>query len=250
MKKCPNCGREISDASLTCRWCGQHLYRFDGDPENIPVIPGLVEELEKNLAKQSTTSDEVLTNIYIPDETSASGVEMTVFVESAKTATWMDNSRMFPARDTEALGCSLLFAPLPGRPMTPANSLEEKRRRDLFDAFNSGRMFAEHCCSTTDFWGNDCTYYEYAIDFGRDVENAAKVISLILAQVFTVGEGTSVDWITSAGQKEIERANQLLIPDAVTAIKNQTRKKTYFRIGLIIGFLILGFALGFIGDLL
>lgn len=188
--ECPNCGAPATNHQ-NCEFCGSLLVRFaDKDIDlsrtsylsNDAVIPGLINQLEKNLSIQAS-GKKAGTDLYIDDSQWASGKNNLCFIAGADFIGFQDDQHAFPnANKGEAsLATCFTFKIYNDNTLTPL----EKERHIRFKALPSFPLFTSHLSS-----GNDNGYayitYEYAIDFGKDAEGTARLISEISNKVYGV----------------------------------------------------------------
>ena len=170
---CPNCGANVTNLK-NCEFCGSILVRYVDKGvsidekiygENATVIPGLEEELKKNLSLQEIRGENQLVITTVADSDDR-GYQI---LESVKCnfGTSVPTSP-FPKAETPSIALRVVFET---RSTNPKEAAEEKRRLQAFKQSNYFFMFTPQ---------SHIKGVYYYIDFGNDVENAVKVISAIV----------------------------------------------------------------------
>lgn len=208
---CPNCGANTTNPK-NCEYCGSLLVRFADKGidlsqtsylNNDEVIPGLIPELKKNLRLQEEKPDlSVATDIYIVKDKCVVGFS----VLRTGYAGWKDHQLIELGEGNNGLIIAVGFD-------TFIDDIHPEFNRDMeaqlrrFRNLNSYGLFTQHTSTVIDSNGHQRYYREYAIDFGQDVEGAARLISEIMIKVNGCSNDTDIDIFTNAGE-EAERSRQ------------------------------------------
>lgn len=172
--KCPNCGANATNHT-NCEYCGSLLVRFAAAGVDLSkttytndsaTFPRFADELRKNLQLQEGTSESVVTDVYSVDSGNKSAF-ISCILRSGK-ALWSDYTNITLSHSDEGLIIAFLFY---------EKDPDLKRFREL----DSYQLFTEHATLLN---GQKC--YEYAIDFGKDADGAARLISEIYEKVYRI----------------------------------------------------------------
>ena len=173
--ECPNCGAPATNHQ-NCNFCGSLLVRFADKGidlsttsylNNNAVLPGLIKELEKNLNLQQSDNG-VITEVYMDDKMIGS-------IQSSKTLTGF-NGDYFPDAETPSLATEFAFGISDS---DDPDSKIECARQEKFEHLQSYPLFES---SADKFY--DTTVYQYVINFGQDVEGAARLFSEVANKVY------------------------------------------------------------------
>lgn len=184
--ECPNCGAPATNLQ-NCNFCGSLLVRFADKGidlsgtsylDNTAVLPGLVNQLERNLSIQKTGVN-AGTDMYIEDEQFVSGKTGLCFVSAAHFMGYQDDQKVFPQASGVSLATMFSFKIYKDPSIAPL----EIERHKKFKELTSFPLFTTHAISGDDN-GYDYVWYEYAIDFGEDALGAAKLISEVANKVY------------------------------------------------------------------
>lgn len=206
--KCPNCGANTTNAQ-NCEYCGSLLVRFVDKGINLAktsytnndqVIPGLVEELNRNLQLQRENPNEwVATDIhfYISADDTKDYISI---LPTNHPSYWLDNTDMQLNNGIEGFLICLDFREWTGNVKAYYNQKVNNRLR-RFKELDSFPLFTCHMSSNEEQYGP-----EYAINFGADAEGAARLISEIWYKVFRRSVNNNVDFLTNVGVDNVNRA--------------------------------------------
>lgn len=212
--ECPNCGAPATNHQ-NCEFCGSLLVRFaDKDIDlsrtsylsNDAVIPGLINQLEKNLSLQESGKF-AGTDLYIDDSQWASGKNNFCFVCGADHICFQDDQHAFPnaIEGETSLASCFTFLVYNDNTISPL----ERERHNRFKALPSFPLFTPHF-SSGNHNGYDYIYYEYAIDFGKDAEGTARLISEISNKVFGVDiDNPTIDCYTGEYEEILKHRKAL-----------------------------------------
>ncbi len=201
---CPNCGANTTNPK-NCEYCGSLLVRFADKGidlsqtsylNNDEVIPGLIPELKKNLRLQEEKPDlAVVTDILI--EKKGIGYE-SLSIHKTGLVNWMDHQPIKLGEGNNGLIIVSQFATYMDNSSPEFNrDMEAQLRR--FQNLDSYCLFTQHISTVIDSNGHQLYYREYAIDFGQDVEGAARLVSEIMIKVNGCSNDTDIDIFTNAG---------------------------------------------------
>lgn len=211
---CPNCGANTTNAE-NCEYCGSLLVRFvergidlshTTYTNNDAVIADLIPELKRNLQlqKDNPLGTAIATDIYkLNDDESADCIG--IFSSGCQMA-WADGTiAPFPT-DKRGFRISVSF-----NTYADVNTFRDYNSKwdaqlARFQRLDSFPLFTPHQGAYTDFQGEARYSREYAIDFGQDVEGAARLISEILIKVIGHSQDTVFDMFTNVGNDNIVRA--------------------------------------------
>lgn len=188
--KCPNCGAPAQNHK-NCEFCGSLLVRFSSKNidltqtsylNNDGVLPGLVKQLQKNLELQQKGEGWVHT--YISKKNSDGSLYSLCHIISSNKITNRDGDLFFPNADNHSIAVAFSFFDYSGHgggDHFRKNRFEQLASFPLFDSHVSHSNSIRSSSNDNDWEEN---YYEYAIDFGRDAEGAARLISEIVEKVY------------------------------------------------------------------
>lgn len=207
--ECPNCGAPATNMQ-NCNFCGSLLVRFADKGidlsktkyiNNETVIPGLINELEKNLSLQESVKI-AATDLYCKTNGETKNF---CFVTSASMIGFLDNELAFPNSNGISLATCFTFDIYNDASIDPI----EIERHNRFKTLASFPLFTSHTSSCIDNKGNTFTAYEYAIDFGKDVEGTARLISEVVSKVFGLDTTQPIDCYTDDFDKVQEHRRSL-----------------------------------------
>ena len=191
---CPNCGAQITN-TRNCEYCGSLLVRFAVHGIDVTkteymnddyVFPGLKEELEKNLRLQKEHPTwPVVTHIL---KESSDGTMIQIGILRTGKSVWMDHTPMELESGERGLLIDVDFV------KADDSSIAYKELNDRLDSelskfkkLDSFPLFTSHYCHSINPVDETERYgYQYALDFGEDVEGAARLVSEILTKVYGV----------------------------------------------------------------
>lgn len=206
---CPNCGASITNQE-NCEYCGSLLVRFAVNNIDLTktrylddnyVMPGLIRELEKNLKLQENTEVPVCTDICIFHP-----------VESI----WLGKYIQFVT--IQGTNCEIELED--GKPYLPEKrvglcviiSLFTTQTGLLYKAGRNKMLRQENEFRKLDSFSLFDSYYfppygtAFAIDFGKDVKGAARLVSEIVQKIFATRDKDIVFTMTNRGENEIASA--------------------------------------------
>lgn len=207
---CPHCGANATN-SQNCEYCGSLLVRFVDKGIDINhtsylsgdcKYPGLVAELKKNLKLQTEQTDIVCTDISWATQDDFNFIT----IGSSGMFDWLDGSPIELGDKSGGLIIVLDFSTYSNPSYFDLNRngmIDFNRNTDYllqrFKSLKSYPLFTSHICSITNQQGYSMSGRQYAIDFGKDAEGAAALISEILSQVYNVHPTDNFDIFTNAG---------------------------------------------------
>lgn len=207
--KCPNCGASSTNHT-NCEYCGSLLVRFVDKGidlsttsylTNDKVYAGLIDALKQNLDRQELSDSAVETGIFYKSSPTVKlsrkrhGVA-TVF--RSGSTTWSDGDPIKLGDKNRGLVIKFSFDK-----HAEDNDVSDERierQHQEFRALGSFPLFTPH----TGIYmrpGSSSRFrsQEYAIDFGQDVEGAARLISEVLSKVYGIPEDAQLIYL---GEKE------------------------------------------------
>ena len=207
--KCPNCGASSTNHT-NCEYCGSLLVRFVDKGidlsttsylTNDKVYDGLIDALRQNLDRQELSDSAVETGIFYKSSPTVKlsrkrhGVA-TVF--RSGSTTWSDGDPIKLGDKNRGLVIKFSFDKHAEENDVSDERIE--RQHQEFRALGSFPLFTPH----TGIYmrpGSSSRFrsQEYAIDFGQDVEGAARLISEVLSKVYGIPEDAQLIYL---GEKE------------------------------------------------
>ena len=207
--KCPNCGASSTNHT-NCEYCGSLLVRFVDKGidlsttsylTNEKVYEGLIDALRQNLDRQELSDSAIETGIFYKSSPTVKlsrkrhGVA-TVF--RSGSTTWSDGDPIKLGDKNRGLVIKFSFDI-----HAEGNDVSDERierQHQEFKALGSFPLFTPH----TGIYmrsGSSSRFrsQEYAIDFGQDVEGAARLISEVLSKVYGIPEDAQLIYL---GEKE------------------------------------------------
>lgn len=197
---CPNCGANTTNVR-NCEYCNSLLVRFADrgvDISNTSYLSGdcifseLPAALKQNLRLQEEYPFEptVTDVLWVTKEATLGGVS--IIRSGQGHCNWMDYTPIDLSSSDEGLIVSLAFCD---------NNELTRGQLIKFKKLPSYPLFASHNSLV-----DDVHVREYAIDFGKDAEGAAMLISEILSQVFELTPTDNYDIITNVGYEQGQNA--------------------------------------------
>ena len=171
---CPNCGANTSNAH-NCEYCGSLLVRYvaahkEVDKstfgEEVTIISGLADELKKNISYQKIKKEEEIVVTTITDPNGA----LWQVVETANCNFGTLTTNPFWESKDVGIALRVTFETMDD---DDAFAQNEKSRLLWFKKQDYFFLFTQQ---------NHPKGVYYYIDFGQDVENAAKLISSIVSK--------------------------------------------------------------------
>lgn len=149
------------------------------------VFPGLKEELEKNLKLQKEHPGmPVATDIF--KEFSDGTMECMCILNSDNTV-WSDNTPVDLESSESGLRIALDFCKFNDSSAHKEFNDRMDSKLSKFKKLDSFPLFTSHYCHSINPVDETERYgYQYALDFGEDVEGAARLVSEILTKVYGV----------------------------------------------------------------
>ena len=213
---CPNCGAQITNTH-NCEYCGSSLVQFAVHGIDVTkteymnddyVFPGLKEELEKNLKLQTEHPySPVATEVFweFPD----GAVNPFSIRRSGSLVGWSDNTPIELESRDKGLRIALDFCKFNDSSAHKEfndrmdSKLSKFKKLDSFPLFTSHYSHSINPVDETERYG-----YQYALDFGEDVEGAARLVSEILIKAYGVSLEENFYMYTNAGRL-IGRAREI-----------------------------------------
>ena len=217
---CPNCGANTANID-NCEYCGSLLVRFvekgidfskTSYTSNAEVFPGLIKELEQNLALQKQGDEGVVTDILrAVGKDESGGIGFLSCVIRTGMSAWLDDQAITLSNSDKGLMIVLSFSTYVDEKSNADYNREMERRLALFKQLPCFELFTSHRCFFTDDGGDECKGIEYAIDFGQDAEGAARLISEIMAKVYGVPLDEDVEFYTNYGSDNVDKSRERLL---------------------------------------
>ncbi len=255
--KCPNCGASSTNHT-NCEYCGSLLVRFVDKGidlsttsylTNDKVYDGLIDALQQNLDRQEMSDSAVETGIFYKSSPTVKlsrkrhGVA-TVF--RSGSTTWSDGDPIKLGDKNRGLVIKFSFDK-----HAEGNDVSDERiERQLqdFKSLGSFPLFTPHSGiyirpgSSSRFRSQ-----EYAIDFGHDVEGAARLISEVLSRVYGIPDDAQLVYLgeeEDVPTQEHEVTNENHVKNLKKVLKGE--EKWICILAMVVSFisLILGFAFG------
>lgn len=207
---CPNCGANTTNTQ-NCEYCGSLLVRFvekgidlsqTSYTNNDAIFPGLIEELRRNLKLQEENPNiGVATDLFkVKDNGECECINI------MNGFSWGDNTVSPEFNVGKKQFCiAMNFSTL-----TDVDSYKEYNDKQdaylaKFRLLDSFPLFTPHNCTFVDEWGKSRYGREYAINFGTDVEGAARLVSEILIKIQGWSLTEPFDILTNVGNN-VDRA--------------------------------------------
>lgn len=254
MIKCPNCGASSTNHT-NCEYCGSLLVRFVDKGidlsttsylTNDRVYAGLIEALKQNLDRQELSDSAVETGIFYKSSPTVKlsrkrhGVA-TVF--RSGSTTWSDGDPIKLGDKNRGLVIKFSFD-IHAEENDASDDRIEKQHQE-FKALGSFPLFTAH----TGIYmrpGSSSRFrsQEYAIDFGQDVEGAARLISEVLSKVYGIPEDAQLIYLGEGEELPMEKVTEE--PHEVIDVEKNKTWSTILKVGLGIGILLM--IVGFLTD--
>lgn len=217
---CPNCGANTANAR-NCEYCGSLLVRLVDNGIDVDAylsghgaLLGLSKALKDNLQlSKQNPNDPVATDVYgkylatedynfvsvIPSDRLIFQNGRTVFPESKSGLGVIFSFTINNLKEDGLGGYDKIFVEEDKR---IKKAHENFRKLEIFELFSSNVSKVNN-----GFIGkSDC--YEYAIDFGKDADGAARLISDVLNNIFDVSYDATLKYTTNIGQDAIEKSRE------------------------------------------
>ena len=211
---CPHCGANTTNLK-NCEYCGSLFVRFVDQGIDISdtsylsegcKFPELENHLRRNLQMQLGNPEEsVVTDIFWKTTWKNNAMSESISVLRSGYAGWHDDTQIRLGNLDAGLIIVLSFDNYVNE-WTEARkrfNQDENERLAKFKQLRSFPLFDSHS-TTTGF--DSKTTREYAIDFGKDAEGAAKLISEILTEVYDLKPTDNYDIFTNVGVENTEKA--------------------------------------------
>ncbi len=149
---CPNCGANTTNHS-NCEYCGSLLVRFvDAQidvmqtpyADNTIVLPGLVEELRKNLAAQKSVINQseeqswVATDMFVYNAAYSNDKHCIGSVMNTKSVIFSNDVRIFPNKVGPGLAILFSFTPYVDESLDPSFNAVENEEHQKFKKLKIG----------------------------------------------------------------------------------------------------------------
>lgn len=236
--KCPNCGASSTNHT-NCEYCGSLLVRFVDKGidlsttsylTNDKVYDGLIDALKQNLERQELSDSAVETGIFYKSSPTVKlsrkrhGVA-TVF--RSGSTTWSDGDPIKLGDKNRGLVIKFSFDIHAEENDVSDERIE--RQHQEFKALGSFPLFTPH----TGIYmrpGSSSRFrsQEYAIDFGQDVEGAARLISEVLSKVYGIPEDTQLIYLGEGEEVPVEK----IIEDPQEIVEQDEGLSTSQKVGL------------------
>lgn len=211
--RCPNCGANYTNTT-NCEYCGSLLVRFvekgidlskTSYTDDSQTLPGLTAELKRNLKLQEQYPDRsVVTDMmYCTDE----GTQECISILRTGHCTWLDNESIELGESDEGLIIILGFDTYTETGSEEFNNRKESELQK-FRQLPSFSLFTSHNCMCVDEDGEKRYAREYAIDFGKDAEGAARLVSEIMMKLYGWTLNTPFDIYTEVGHDDVDKARK------------------------------------------
>ncbi len=210
---CPHCGANTTNTQ-NCEYCGSLLVRFVDKGIDISdtsylsgtcEYPGLLTELKNNLKLQEENPDEsVITDILWKKE----HLYASLSILKSGNCIWKDQSPINLGSKEGGLIIITDFSLHMDNEAYKDFNQEVDRLLSNFKQLKSFPLFTSHFCSFSDSYGRERYCREYAIDFGKDAEGAATLISEMLSEVEGLKPTDSYDIMTNVGDDAIGQARK------------------------------------------
>ena len=194
---CPNCGANTTNTE-NCEYCNSLLVRFVDKGIDISntsylseecAFPAIVTNLKQNLELQVKYPHEfVVTDIYWGCKRRQ--YKLMCVLQSGK-CNWSDGTPIRLGSNDGGLIVVIGF--------------DDNHEKNLIAKFKSLPSFPLFACHLSKSLGD--SYTEYAIDFGKDTDGAAKLISEILLQVYGLKPEDEYFVFTNVGG-EVEKSRK------------------------------------------
>ena len=205
---CPNCGAQITNTH-NCEYCGSSLVQFAVHGIDVAktqymnddyVFPGLKEQLEKNLKLQIEHPNlPVATEVFW--EFRDGSVNPFSIRRSGSLAGWSDNTPIDLESRDNGLRIALDFCKFNDSSAHKEFNNRMDSKLSKFKKLDSFPLFTSHYCHSINPVDETERYgYQYALDFGEDVEGAARLVSEILTKVYGVSLEENFYMYTNAGR--------------------------------------------------
>lgn len=230
---CPNCGANTTNVR-NCEYCNSLLVRFVDKGIDVNktsyltgdcAFPELLTALKQNLHLQEKYPFEPTTTEIAWLKKGEGEIWSTTFVDILRSGycAWQDYTSIDLGEEEGGLIVIFSFGK------------SGREQLEKFKKLSSFPLFVSH----NHFDGNDYVR-EYAIDFGKDAEGAAMLVSEILSEVFDLNPTDDYDIITVAGKDELENARvewekaHGLLEDDESDEQENNKQILYYVIGGII----------------
>lgn len=255
--KCPNCGASSTNHT-NCEYCGSLLVRFVDKGidlsttsylTNDKVYAGLIDALKQNLERQELSDSAVETGIFYKSsptvKLSRKRHGLATVFRSGST-TWSDGDPIKLGDKNRGLVIKFSFDK-----HAEGNDVSDERiERQLqdFKSLGSFPLFTPH----TGIYvrpGSSSRFrsQEYAIDFGHDVEGAARLISEVLTRVYGIPDDAQLVYLgeeEEVSTQEHEFTNENHVRKTKEVLKGDEIWICIFAMVASFFFLFLGFSFG------
>ena len=238
--KCPNCGASSTNHT-NCEYCGSLLVRFVDKGidlsrtsylTNSKVYAGLIDALKQNLDRQELSESAVETGIFYKSSPTVKlsrkrhGVA-TVF--RSGSTTWSDGDPIKLGDKNRGLVIKFSFDK-----HAEGNDVSDERierQHQDFKSLGSFPLFTSHSgIYMRPGSSNRFRSQEYAIDFGQDVEGAARLISEILDKVYGIPTDAQLTYLAEGEEGDEYKKVEIEVP------LGEQKENQEFTKGEMIGF--------------
>lgn len=215
---CPNCGANTTNHQ-NCDFCGSLLVRFVGTEVNLDqtsylsndfCLPGLIDALKENIRLQKEYPDEtVATDIVNPFNDDGAIVNYLCFVMKSSRMENIKGEHIFKDAKPLSIAVGFAFSQYTDKDYAPEFNKIRRERLDAFTKLPSSQLFKKEIGFGDDNDGYQQKVYSYCIDFGEDVEGAARLISEIAVKVYGCEPYRALDYYTNWGEAIYENRDLL-----------------------------------------
>lgn len=257
--KCPNCGASSTNHT-NCEYCGSLLVRFVDKGidlsttsylTNDKVYAGLIDALKQNLERQELSDSAVETGILYKSSPTVKlsrkrhGVA-TVF--RSGSTTWSDGDPINLGDKTRGLVIKFSFDKHAEGDDISDERIE--RQHQEFKALGSFPLFTPHSgIYIRPGSSGRFRSLEYAIDFGQDVEGAARLISEVLSKVYGIPEDAQLVYLgeekLASAEKKVEEM-QVEEEQELSKTKEEFTEKDFIHCIVLIAAAVLFGSIGFL----
>lgn len=229
---CPNCGANTTNAQ-NCEYCGSLLVRFVDKGIDLSkttytsdsaTLPGLANELKRHLELQKEKPDEYVCT------------ELLSTTDAGCSDLYIDSNDL-----ENGLGVALEFLTYNNAndDWKKQHNRDVEKQLETFKTLDCYPLFSCNLSTLTNNSNEEFYCREYSIDFGKDAEGAARLVSEILQKVKGWTMNTNFDMFTEVGHDNIQKARNSW-EKAHGSNKANEQKDNSGCLGLIGGAIIIG----------
>lgn len=217
--RCPNCGANATNAD-NCEFCGSLLVRFVDKGidlsktsylDDAETFPGLSNALKHNLQLQESTNESIVTtDIVGPVTWNDVGRDYIGCVLRNGNIRYADGSPA-PSKSKDGLCIYLsfdMYIDADDENNKKYNRIQEEHHK-RFKSLDCYPLFTGHSCYYN-YKNNKRKAHEYFIDFGKDAEGAARLISNIWKEVYEIPFDANIEYYTNAGIYNVAKARKAI----------------------------------------